>query len=81
MCAGRHAVNRVSAWTRTALYTHHVVALQFDSMQCPPVKGYEHLVVVICLFCRWLWLIPTMDRAAVSVAEVLLTKVFGPWNI
>merc|ERR1712218_540078 len=50
-------------------------------MQCPAVNGYENILLVTCLFSRWVWLIATMDRLAETVAECLLTKIFWPWNV
>ena len=81
VCASQHAVNRVSAWTRTTLYTHPFMALQFDFMKCPEVNGYENILLITCLFSRWIWLVATMDRLAETVADSLLTKVFWPWNV
>ena len=50
-------------------------------MKCPEINGYEDILIVTCLFSRWPWLIPTMDRLAETVADCMLTKVLWPWNI
>ena len=57
------------------------MALQFDFMKCPEVNGYENILLVVCLFSRWVWLIATMDRLAETVAECLLARIFWPWNV
>ena len=62
----------VSAWTRTTLYTSPFQALEFDFLAVPEsTAGHSNLLVVVCLFSRWLWAVPCVDERAETVAEAL----------
>ena len=81
VCAAAHGHAARSAWTRSNLYSHPFRALQFDLMSVPETDGYHYLLVVVCLFSRWCWILPLKDKTAVSIAKALLTEVFAPQMI
>ena len=82
VCKSEDGVTAVSAWTRTTLYTCPFQALEFDFLTVPQSSaGHSHLLVVVCLFSRWLWAVPCVDERAETVAEALVNHVFAPYNV
>ena len=90
LCAGcehcqrenRHTAH--TAWTRTELYSRPFRALQMDTVTCSNdagqhsgnVTGARHILTVMCMFSRWVWLIPIVEKSAKVIAKALLERVF-----
>ena len=83
-CQRENRPTSQAAWTRTELYSRPFRALQFDMVTCSQTEtgagkgrktGALHILTVICLFSRWVWLIPIKTKSAKDIAKALLEKV------
>ena len=66
-----------STW-RSERYTSPFRVLQVDLITdlVPISNGYSHILTAIDCFTLWIWLIPIVDKSAISVATALLYGVY-----
>uniref|UniRef100_A0A5F8HBR7 Gag-Pol polyprotein n=1 Tax=Monodelphis domestica TaxID=13616 RepID=A0A5F8HBR7_MONDO len=54
---------------------------QIDFIQLPPHAGYKFVLVMVCMFSRWVEAFPCRQATATAVAKCLLEKIFPVWGI
>ena len=83
-CQRENKPSAINAWVRTELYLRPFRALQMDTVVCTMgeqsrgagrLTGATRILTVICLFSRWVWLIPIVKSDAKTIARALLENV------
>ena len=77
VCQGERGKPGLSAWSRTELFSRPFRVLQFDTVSCRAEarQTVMYVLIVVCCFSRWCWLIPIAERTAAVIANELLTQV------
>lgn len=55
--------------------------MQLDFISLPSDHGYKNVLVIICIFSRWVEAFPLCTATTEKVTDVLLREIFPRWGI